>query len=60
MVTVSRMTWTSASARKHLKKTAISKHANVPPDAHALLAITTSEALEGRSPSPRPRVCDVD
>jgi len=29
------------SARKHLKKTAISKHANVPTDAHALPAITT-------------------
>ena len=46
-------------ARKHLKKTAISKPANVPPDAHALPAITTSEALEAHSPSPSPGVCDM-
>jgi hypothetical protein len=29
------------------------------PDAHALPAITISEALEARSPSPSPGVCDV-
>jgi hypothetical protein len=58
--TVNRMTWTSdrIGAQKS-KKTAISKQANVPPDAHALPAITSSETLEARSPSPGPRVYDM-
>jgi hypothetical protein len=46
-VTVNRMTWTSGIARNHLKKTAISKHANVP-----LVRAAMKTRFEARSPSP--------